>query len=806
MIRRRRKGRADTTRPPNREASNLSVRLKTGAGILAVLLLTALAGAAGVVRPLDYAMASARFDMLRRPASQTLTVVEIDAASIRSAGQWPWGRERFARVIENLQAAGAKSIAFDVDFSARSSPEADLALRRAIERRPGAVVLPTFVQPQGRGADRRVMETSPLGGISEQAVLASVNVPVDADGQVRRYRYGFGEGERYRASIGALLGGAAHGRTGEFLIDYGIRPVTVPHLSFEDVRADRFDPVLVRGRNILIGSTALELGDEFATPKARALPGVYVHALAYEGLRAGRDLRQLSDAVVLAFAAWAAYLLRPRKTRDLRKMLRRHLAVAAAAVAGPVILQAFAAVMADTGSVLFTQLVCLIWVVRDELARRAREVIEARETHLVQLAEHMRASRDKIHAAHDELQAVNAALDKALKARSDFLAMTSHEIRTPLNGIMGMTQVILADRSIDDALRDKVSLVHASGETMLALVDDILDVAKMESGNLTISPAQMDLHKLLAETAQLWADKAQAKGLSLRLDQADVPSMITEDSGRLRQILFNLASNAIKFTDSGEILLAARVEAGDDGETLVLQVSDSGIGIPPDKLGQIFEAFSQVDAGITRKYGGTGLGLAISRRLARAMGGDLTVESAPGSGSTFTVRVPLRRARTQPGIPGAEASNAAESLAAASVLLVEANPLAQGILKAALGGEVAAIQIAASHDEASSALSTRRYDIVLVEGRVLSGAGTDAPQSLAGLAQAAAGAQVILLWAGAAEDLPALQAAGAHRILLKPIDTAGLLRELQALYQAQAQAQTLEPGTFDAIGIVWAAE
>ena len=793
MIRRWRRAWAHTPRPPSSETRDKTALLKTGAGILVILLLTALAGAAGVVRPLDYALASARFDLIRRPASQTLTVVEIDAASIRSAGQWPWGRERFARVIQALEAAGAKSIAFDVDFSARSSPEADLEMRQAIERRPGAVVLPTFVQAQGRGVDRRVMETSPLGGLSEQAVMASVNVPVDADGQVRHYRYGFGEGERYRQTVGALLGGAAYGRNDEFLIDYGISPATVPHLSFEDVRAGRFDPALVKGRNILIGSTALELGDEFATPKARALPGVYVHALAYESLRAGRDLRQLSGTVVLLLAAWAAYLLRPRKTRDLRKMLRRHLAVAAAAVAGPAVLQAFTPVVADTGSVLFTQMLCLIWVVRSELARRAQAITEARETHLVQLAEHMRDSRDNIRAAHDELQAVNAALDKALKARSDFLAMTSHEIRTPLNGIMGMTQVILADRTLAEGLREKVSLVHASGETMLALVDDILDVAKMESGNLTISPVRMDLHKLLRDTAQLWADKARGKGLTLRLDQGDVPAAITEDSGRLRQILFNLASNAIKFTDSGEISIAARAEAGDDGEMLVLQVTDSGIGIPADKLDQIFEAFSQVDGGVTRKYGGTGLGLAISRRLARAMGGDLTVESAPGSGSTFTLRLPLRRARTQPGLAGAEASNAAESLAAASVLLVEANPLAQGILKAALAGEVAALEIVASSDKAGAALGTRRYDILLVEGKVLAGSAKEAPRALRALARAAAGAHVLVLWAGEAGDMAPLQAAGAHRILLKPIDTAGLVRELKALYPREA----LEPGAPD---------
>lgn len=754
-------------------------RLARLASLVLIVAAVFVAEGSGLLRPLDNALGALRFDLLRRDASQTLTVVEIDPSSIRAAGRWPWERERFAQAIRNLQAAGADTVAFDVDFSARADSAADQALLAAISRRPGSIVLPTFVQALDRRAPARLVENAPLANLSTDALLASVNVLIDPDGLVRRYRYGFsGEGGG-RPSMASLLANKPPGQTSDFLIDYGIRDTSLARLSFEDVFRGRFDASEVRGRTILIGSTAQELGDDFATPRHGALPGVYVHALAYESLVAGRDLKAVNTLLIGALAVWSVYLLRPRGALRLRRMLLRHLVVAVAAIGGPLALQAAAPVSAPTGSILFAQLLCLIWLVRHELARRARAVIEAREAHLVELADHMRASRDEILAAHDELKAVNVALDRALAARTDFLAMTSHEIRTPLNGIMGMTQVILSERNLPTGLRDKVELVHASGETMLALVDDILDVAKMESGNLTITPAKVDLHRLLDETARTWADKAQSKGLSVRCDRGQTPTWIIEDGGRLRQILFNLTSNAIKFADRGEVLLEARMEPGPGGEMLVLEVSDNGIGIPPDKTEQIFEAFLQVDAGTTRKYGGTGLGLAISRRLARAMGGDLTVQSEVGVGSRFTVRLPLRRAAGDRGVPAVR-DGAGSFLPAEAVLLIEANPLAQGVLKAALAGHVSDLEVVKSTAEARETLGVRRFDLLLVEGRCLSIEGADPFEEVRRLTREGQGAFVVVLWAGPPEDSAGLCQAGARLVIPKPIATADLIQELRS--------------------------
>jgi signal transduction histidine kinase/CheY-like chemotaxis protein len=756
-------------------------RTLEGAGLALVVAIAALTHATGLLGPVDDAMSRLRFQLVTRPASRTLTVVEIDAASLRKAGAWPWSRARFARAIDNLRNAGAELIAFDVDFSANSSDAADRALEAAVGRSAGQVVLPTFVQATGQGADRRIENTSPLAGLSNDAVLASVNVPVDPDGRVRRYHYGFGPAEGGRGSMAATLAGLGPGRADTFLIDYGVRVADIDHLSFDDVYTGRFDPRLVRGRKVLIGATALELGDEFATPRRGVLPGVYVHALAYESLVAGRALNQLQLPVLVLLAGLAAFLLRPRSTLELSKMLRRHAFVSGAALVGPVAIQALAPVSIDSSPVLVVQGLCLLWVTRAELKRRAQAVIEAREAHLLQLAMHMRKSRNAIRAANRKLEATNTALDKALKARTEFLATTSHEIRTPLNGILGTTQVILAQRELPDRLRERVAVIHGAGETLLALVDDILDAAKLEAGHLTISPAELDLHHLLEDAARLWSEKAASKGLTLRTSFEGAPAWIREDAMRLRQIVSNLISNAVKFTETGQVEVSAGSEMVDGRETLVVTIADTGIGIAADKLETIFEAFRQGDGGVTRKYGGTGLGLSISRQLATAMGGALTVVSEPGNGAVFTLRLPLQRAEVRETEVEAGAQSApANSLEAASVLLLEANPLARSMLKAVLAPETAAVLPAATIEEAVAAMRARRFDLILVEGKTLS-AEADACETLGRLAAGCGAARICVLWSGEADAVAQLLAAGADGVARKPIAAPALVAQLRGM-------------------------
>ena len=384
---RRRRGARAAAAPaaPDPDAPGLRARLL---GFLLGAVLVCTAELAGALRPLGDALGGLRFAAVRREASQTLTVVEIDPLSLRAAGRWPWGRDRFARAIENLEAAGAEQVAFDVDFSATSAPDADRALAAAVDQRPGVVVLPSFVQKLSNTASAKMVETSPIEAFSHNALLASVNIPVDTDGRVRRYYYGFGAGDAYRQSMAALLASGPPERADDFLIDYGIRRATVSHLSFEDVYEGRFDPRLVKGRRILIGATAQELGDKFATPLKGTMPGVYVHALAYESVRAGRALTEPRPLIPLALALWCAWLLRPRAREELAKLLRRHLGVAAIAILGPVALQAVAPISVDLSMVLFAQVLCLVWAVRAELERRRRAIVREREARLLHQALH----------------------------------------------------------------------------------------------------------------------------------------------------------------------------------------------------------------------------------------------------------------------------------------------------------------------------------------------------------------------------------------------------------------------------------
>jgi len=293
----------------------------------------------------------------------------------------------------------------------------------------------------------------------------------------------------------------------------------------------------------------------------------------------------------------------------------------------------------------------------------------------------IRRSRDRVRAVAADLRVSNDALGKALTAKTEFLATTSHEIRTPLNGILGMTEVILVDQTIEPMLRERIGLVHAAGTTMRALVDDILDVAKMETGNLTIEDVPFDPRATLTGAARLWEEQARARGLAFRLDLGDCPTAMLGDAARVRQIAFNLLSNALKFTREGCVGLRATVAAGG----LEIAVSDTGIGIPADKLDDVFESFRQADAATTREFGGTGLGLAICRNLARAMDGEITVASEVGHGSTFTVMLPLRPVVAAPEPSGTPRRRA--------VLIVERNPIARAMLRAVFEGEEDAVAV-----------------------------------------------------------------------------------------------------------------
>ncbi len=386
-------------------------------------------------------------------------------------------------------------------------------------------------------------------------------------------------------------------------------------------------------------------------------------------------------------------------------------------------------------------------------------------SHLVVAVRQSSMTTGALQSARDAEQSARRKAEVANAAKSDFLAVVSHEIRTPMNAVISAANLLRRTR-LDGQQREHVAMLIDAGDVLMGLLNDVLDFSKIEAGKMELESAEMIVRDRLSTVVRLWEPRALANGVRLKVRVApEVPVAVLTDPLRVQQILFNLMSNAVKFTEDGDIT----IRVGWDGARLNMAVTDTGCGIPADRLGQIFNSFEQADIGTTRRYGGTGLGLSISRKLAELMGGSLTVDSVEGEGSTFSLSLPVTAVEAAAVAP-VRPAEAAGSLQGRSILAADDHEVNRRILQLLLEPHGCRLTLVENGAEALEAASGQRFDAILMDMQMPVMDGLEATRRIRD--GAVNGDTPVIALTANALDLhrAAWDAAGVHAFLTKPID------------------------------------
>lgn len=457
--------------------------------------------------------------------------------------------------------------------------------------------------------------------------------------------------------------------------------------------------------------------------------------------------------VLLACSVVAAFLLSRRMTVPIRLLTQ-----GAARIGSGDLEQRLKIETGDELEALGEQFNQMAAHLRDSYATLERKVIE-------RTAELERA-RDAALAAHAAAERARNAAEQANETKSRFLAVVSHELRTPLNGVMGVLQ-LLDDGRLSEAQRNYLATAAASGDTLIGLIDTILEYARLEASAEVLESRDFRLDQLIETAVDLLRPQALAKGLIFDLAcDASVRTDVHGDPVRLNRVLLNVIGNAIKFTADGRIGLSAAIAQQPAGYRLHLTVEDTGIGIAPEMHERIFEDFVQADDSVARRFGGTGLGLAIARRLARLMGGDLTVESTPGSGSAFHLAIPLTPAEGRPSAPGIADDSVSGPL---RVLLVDDDPVNCEVGQAMLRRLGHQAVVARNGTSAVEQAGREAFDVILMDLHMPDMDGVEATQRIRKLPLPRF-PRIIALTADVSErSRERFSQAGIHTIIGKPI-------------------------------------